>query len=113
MGRLVDPQTVRDVVPNFDANLLGIDIFELEKERFSGKEHEKLMVQHQKQVRHFEIKKQLAEFEGHLNELGEMWRRKERIRRERIRATKLGEHYAFSGKQLEIAMRSFDAKDPM
>ena len=29
------------------------------------------------------------------------------------RALKLGEHYAFSGKQLEIAMRSFDAKDSM
>jgi hypothetical protein len=109
----MDPQTVRDVVPHFDANLLGIDIFELEKERFFGPDHEKLMVQHQEQVQHFEIKKQFAEFEGHLNELGEMWRRKERIRRERIRASKSLKHYAFSDKQMEIAMRSFDAKDPM
>lgn len=109
----MDPKTVRDVVPYFDANLLGIDIFELEKERFSGEEHEKLMEQHRKQVQHFRLKKQWAEFEGHLNEIGEMWRRKERIRRERIRASKREKHYAFSDKQLEIAMRSFDAKDPM
>jgi len=109
----MDPQTIRDVVPNFDAMMLGIDIFELEKERFSGKEHRKLMVQHQKRVQEFEIKKQLADFEGHLNEVGEIWRGKERIRRERIRASKLNKHYAFSDKQLEIAMRSFDAKDPM
>lgn len=109
----MDPQTVRDVVPNFDAMMLGIDIFELQKERFAGEHHEKLMEKHQEQVQHFEIKKQLADFEGHLNELGEMWRRKERIRRERIRASKSGKHYAFSDKQMEIAMRSFDAKDPM
>ena len=109
----MDPKTVRDVIPHFDANLLGIDIFELETERFSGEEHEKLMERHREQVQHFEIKKQLADFEGHLNELGEMWRRNERIRRQRIRATKSGNHYAFSDKQLEIAMRSLSAKDPM
>ena len=109
----MDPKTVRDIIPNFDASLLGIDIFELEKERFSGEAHEKLMEQHRKQVQHFQLKKQWAEFEGHLNEIGEMWRRKERLRRERIRASKLGKHYAFSIKQLEIAMRSLDAKDPM
>jgi len=109
----MDPQTVRDVIPNFDANLLGIDIFELEKERFFGEEHEKLMVQHLKRVKHFKIKRQFADFEGHLNEVGEIWRRKERMRREKIRASKSQKHYAFSDKQLEIAMRSFDAKDPM
>ena len=56
----MDPKSVRDVVPYFDANLLGIDIFELEKERFSSREHKKLMVQHQRRVQHFEHVKQVV-----------------------------------------------------
>jgi len=109
----MDPTTVRDVVPYFDATLLGIDIFELEQERFYGRKHEELMVQHAKQVQHFEIKKRLRDFEGHLNEVGEIWRRKERLRRKRISLAFQSKQYAFSDKQLEIAKRSLHAKDPM
>jgi len=109
----MDPKSVRDVVPYFDANLLGIDIFELEKERFSSREHKKLMVQHQRRVQHFEHQKHIAEFYKFVGAVGEIWDAREKERRDKIRATKRAKRYAFSDKQMEIAMRSLDAKDPM
>jgi hypothetical protein len=102
---------VRDVVPGFEAMLLGIDLFELELERFRGETHERLLAKHQQRVQAFEIAKIMRDFDGYLNEVGQMWRKKEEQRRARIRASKQEPRYDFSDEQLQIARRSLSAKD--
>jgi len=100
---------VRTAVRGFDANMLGIDLDTLEQERFRGKQHKKLMAAHQKRLEQFEAAKKMRDFDGHLNEIGEKWRAKEKLRRERISATKRGQEYNFPDELLQIAIRSLDA----
>ena len=109
---LCDPSSVRDVVPHFDANLLGIDIFELESERFTGPKHLALLVKQEERVRRWEIKKRLRDFDGHLQELGEMWRAKKQALREARRLSR-DDRYDFSHDQLAIALRSLNEKGSM
>ena len=102
---------VRTAVKDFDASMRGIDVNALEQERFRGKQHKELMALHEKRVEQFEVAKQMRDLDGHLNELGEQWRAKEKLRRERISATKLGKEYNFSDELIEIALRSLDGRD--
>jgi hypothetical protein len=53
----------------------------------------------------------MRDLDGHLNDLGQQWRAKEKLRRERISATKLGKEYNFSDELIEIALRSLDGRD--
>ena len=102
---------VRTAVRDFDANMLGIDLDTLEQERFRGRQHKELMATHQKRVEQFEAAKKMRDLDGHLDELGEKWRAKEKLRRERISASKLGKEYNFPDELIEIALRSLDGRD--
>ena len=51
----------------------------------------------------------MTNFMGTLNDIGQVWREKERIRREKIKATKEAELYDFPDELLQIALRSLDA----
>ena len=102
---------VRTAVRDFDANMLGINLDTLEQERFRGRQHKELMAAHQKRVEQFEATKKMHDFDGHLDELGEKWRAKEKLRRERISASKLDKEYNFPDELIEIALRSLDGRD--
>jgi hypothetical protein len=101
---------VRTAIKDFDANMLGIDLDTLEQERFRGRQHKELMATHQKRVEQFEAAKKMRDLDGHLNEIGEKWRAKEKLRRERISASKLGKEYNFPNELIQIAIRSLDAR---
>jgi hypothetical protein len=94
---------------NFEADLRGIDLDALRREAFFGPDHKFLMLKHQARVERWLWSSAFLNFEGHLNELGEMWREKERLRVERIKATVESKRYHFSDEVLQIAMRSLDA----
>ena len=96
-------------VKGFEAFMRGIDLRELRKERFAGKKHHQLMAQHRDRVAAYEQTVIMTNFMGTLNDIGQVWREKERIRREKIKATKEAELYDFPDELLQIALRSLDA----
>ncbi len=102
---------VRTAVKDFDANMLGIDVNTLEQERFRGQKHKELMTIHEKRVEEFEAAKKIRDHDGHLDDIGEKWRAKEKLRRKRISATKRGKEYNFPDELIEIALRSLDGRD--
>lgn len=91
------------------AQHLGIDLHDLWDERFSGKKHLELMEQHQGRVLRWNTLQAMRNFEGTLNEIGEIHREKQALRRARISATKQAKEYDFPDELLQIAMRSLDA----
>jgi transglutaminase/protease-like cytokinesis protein 3 len=93
------------------ARELGIDLLDLWDERFSGARHHELMVQHEKRVLNWNTVLAMEAFQGKLNEMGEIYRKKEALRRARISATKQAKEYDFPDELLQIAIRSLDAKD--
>ena len=105
-----DPVSVRDVIPCFDANLLGIDLFELEAERFRGSRHEALLQEHKKRVARFQVMQRVREFEGHLSAVGAMWSARAAIADQAVAGDR---RYDFSHAQLAIAMRSLDEAGAM
>jgi hypothetical protein len=93
------------------ATELGIDLHDLWDERFSGKKHLELMELHEQRVNNWNTLQAMRRFEGTLNEYGQVYRERERLRRERISATKRGENYGFSKLMIEIAIRSLEANN--
>ena len=91
------------------AEQLGIDLHDLWDERFSGKKHLELMEQHEERVLRWNTLQAMRDFEGTLNEIGEIHREKELQRRARISATKQAKEYDFPDELLQIALRSLDA----
>ena len=95
---------------DFDlASELGIDLHDLWDERFSGVKHEQLMQAHEQRVADWNTIQAMRVFEGTLNEIGEIHRKKEMLRRARISATKQGRDYDFPDELIQIAIRSLDA----
>jgi hypothetical protein len=97
-------------VKGFEAFMRGIDLRKLNEERFSGKRHHQLMAEHRDRVAAYEQAVIMTNFTGTLNDIGEVWREKERIRREKIKATKEAKLYDFPDELLQIALRSLDAR---
>lgn len=91
------------------AEQLGIDLHDLWDERFSGKRHLELVAEHEERVERWETLQAMSRFQGTLNELGEIHREKEALRRARISATKQAKEYDFPDELLQIALRSLDA----
>jgi hypothetical protein len=108
-----DVFSVSGAVKNLEASLRGIDLEALRNEAFSGPHHEALVRAHRDRVRRWELEVVFRRFYRTLNEYGEIHRRKERLRRERIRAKKLEGRYTFSDEVLQIAMRSLDEAGSM
>ncbi len=100
---------VASLPANFEADMRGIDLDALQRERFSGPDHRALLAAHGAQVQRWEWHSAFINFQGHLDEVGEMWRAKERLRVERIKATVEAKRYHFSDEVFEIALRSLDA----
>jgi hypothetical protein len=94
---------------NFEAELRGIDLDALRREAFFGPDHKFLLLQHEVRVQRWRWHSAFISFEGHLDEVGEMWRSRERLRVEKIKATVESKRYHFSDEVLQIAMRSLDA----
>jgi hypothetical protein len=91
------------------AEALGIDLFELWEERFSGVKHEALMREHEERVLRWNTLQAMKQFEGTLDGFGQVWREREKLRRERIKAKKAADEYDFPDEILQIALRSLDA----
>jgi hypothetical protein len=91
------------------ASELGIDLHDLWDERFSGVKHQELMQKHEQRVADWNTIQAMREFEGTLNEIGQIHRDKELLRRARISATKQAKEYDFPDELLQIAIRSLDA----
>ena len=91
------------------AEHLGIDLHDLWDERFSGKRHLELVAEHEERVERWETLRAMSRFQGTLNELGDIHREKEALRRARISATKQAKEYDFPDELLQIALRSLDA----
>jgi hypothetical protein len=93
------------------ARELGIDLLDLWDERFYGARHHELMLEHEKRVENWNTVLAMQAFQGTLNEIGQIHRKKEALRRARISATKQAKEYDFPDELLQIAIRSLDAKD--
>jgi transglutaminase/protease-like cytokinesis protein 3 len=91
------------------ATELGIDLHDLWDERFSGVKHEALMQEHEQRVADWNTIQAMRAFQGTLNEIGQIHREKEALRRARISATKQAKEYDFPNELLQIAIRSLDA----
>ena len=91
------------------ASELGIDLHDLWDERFSGVKHEALMQEHEQRVADWNTIQAMRAFEGTLNDIGQIHREKELLRRARISATKQAKEYDFPDELLQIAIRSLDA----
>jgi hypothetical protein len=91
------------------AEHLGIDLHDLWDERFSGPKHLELMEQHKDRVLRWNTLQAMRSFDGTLNDIGEIHREKEALRRARISATKQANEYDFPDELLQIALRSLDA----
>ena len=96
---------------NLWADEMDIDLDTLMLEKFHTPTHLRLLKKHERRVAKFEQLNRWRAFDGHLNEIGEHWRDKEKLRRARISATKQGERYNFSDELIQIALRSLDAHD--
>jgi hypothetical protein len=92
------------------AQHLGIDLHDLWDERFSGKKHLELMEHHQERVLRWNTLQAMRDFEGTLNDIGQIHREKELQRRARISATKQAKEYDFPDELLQIALRSLNEK---
>ena len=88
---------------------LSIDLHDLWDERFSGVKHEGLLQEHEQRLADWNTVQAMRAFEGTLNEIGEIHRKKEMLRRARISATKQARDYDFPDEILQIAFRSLDA----
>ena len=102
--------SLRRILPGFDAALLNIDLEKLEEERFGSKQHWELIVAHDRRAEEYKARLRWQKFEGHLEEIGELWRKKEELRRARIAAKRNSDDYTFSDDVLNIAIRSLDAR---
>jgi excinuclease UvrABC ATPase subunit len=91
------------------AEHLGIDLHDLWAERFSGKKHLELMAEHEQRVSRWESVQAMSKFQGTLNEIGQIHREKEQLRRARISAGKQAKEYDFPDELLQIALRSLNA----
>ena len=105
--------SLRRILPGFDAAMLDIDLEKLEEERFGSKHHWELMVAHDRRHQEYKARLRWQKFEGHLDEVGEMWRKKEQVRRARIAEKRNFDRYTFSDDVLDIAIRSLNARDSM
>lgn len=95
------------------ATEVGVDLYNLWDERFSGRRHGELLALHQERIDRWETLKAMQRFEGTLYEIGQIHRDKEALRRARISAAKTAREYDFPDELLQIALRSLDAKDSM
>ena len=98
---------------NLWADEMDIDLDTLMLEKFHTGTHLRLLKKHERRVAKFQQLNRWRAFDGHLDEVGKYWRDKEKLRRERISATKQGERYNFSDELIQIAMRSLDANDTL
>lgn len=100
---------LREILPGFDAAMRNIDLEKLKDEFFTSEAHEKLVAIHRGRKEEYQARLRWQRFDSHLNEIGEMWREKERLRRARITATKQAKEYDFPDELLQMAIRSLDA----
>lgn len=100
---------LREILPGFDAAMQNIDLEKLREELFTSEAHEKLLAVHRGRKEDYQARLRWQRFEGHLDEIGQMWRQKEQLRRARIAATKQAKEYDFPDELLQMAIRSLDA----
>lgn len=93
---------------SWQAEMLGIDLNDLERERFSHPDHYGMIKDHGKRVRDFELNRS---FDRYL-ELKRVALAQEKVEREAIteavkrnRKMRKRKHYTFTDRQLQIAMR--------
>ena len=93
------------------ANELDIDLDALMLERFHTGTHFRLLMKHKRRVARFEQHNRWVAFTGRIDDVGHQWRELEKLRGDRISASRRADRYNFSDELLEMASKALDAQD--